>query len=337
MGRNESTIPQIQSLDTEQGGALYIQYVGSNAADQYSVRVSGGTPIAVLDLHGVTDAQQRLALTRTYVEQLEQQVAALKQSHDELHQGSGIAAVDFAYNEQDCILGATDIVLDQMMYSVSAQQLLAGLSGSLDEKARQLCDSLDAMDQMMTVFYQHKGLTDAADAGEKNRLPAQHLNIRYHRMFAGAFMYAAGNHIGIGWGSVPGLAQGSPMVLDENGRYTGGQWFGWGIAHEIGHNINQGSYAVAEVTNNYFSQISQSYEGVRFGYDAVYEKVTSNTTGPSSDVFTQLAMYWQLHLRTTPAMSIRCTTAMRKLPPIASLPVWTAIRATRLRHPERWP
>ena len=214
MGRNEITIPQIQSLDTEQGGALYIQYVGSNAADQYSVRVSGGTPIAVLDLHGVTDAQQRLALTRTYVEQLEQQVAALKQSHDELHQGSGIAAVDFAYNEQDCILGATDIVLDQMMYSVSAQQLLAGLSGSLDEKARQLCDSLDAMDQMMTVFYQHKGLTDAADAGEKNRLPAQHLNIRYHRMFAGAFMYAAGNHIGIGWGSVPGLAQGSPMVLD---------------------------------------------------------------------------------------------------------------------------
>ena len=130
MGRNEITIPQIQSLDTEQGGALYIQYVGSNAADQYSVRVSGGTPIAVLDLHGVTDAQQRLALTRTYVEQLEQQVAALKQSHDELHQGSGIAAVDFAYNEQDCILGATDIVLDQMMYSVSAQQLLAGLSGS---------------------------------------------------------------------------------------------------------------------------------------------------------------------------------------------------------------
>lgn len=296
VGRNEITIPQIQSLDTEQGGALYIQYVGSNAADQYSVHVSGGTPIAVLDLHGVTDAQQRLALTRTYVEQLEQQVAALKQSHDELHQGSGIAAVDFAYNEQDCILGATDIVLDQMMYSVSAQQLLAGLSGSLDEKARQLCDSLDAMDQMMTVFYQHKGLTDAADAGEKNRLPAQHLNIRYHRMFAGAFMYAAGNHIGIGWGSVPGLAQGSPMVLDENGRYTGGQWFGWGIAHEIGHNINQGSYAVAEVTNNYFSQISQSYEGVRFGYDAVYEKVTSNTTGPSSDVFTQLAMYWQLHL-----------------------------------------
>ena len=296
VGRNEITIPQIQTLDTEQGGALYIQYIGSNASDQYSVRVSGGTPIAVLDLHGVTDAEQRLALTRTYVEQLEQQVAALEQTHKELHQGSGIGAVDFDYNEQDCILGATDIVLDQMMYSVSAQQLLSGLPGSPVEKAQQLCDSLDAMDQMILVFYQHKGLTDAADAGEKNRLPAQHLNIRYHRMFADAFMYAAGNHIGIGWGSVPGLAQGQPVVLDDSGRYVSGQWFGWGIAHEIGHNINQGSYAVAEVTNNYFSQISQSYEGVRFGYDAVYKKVTSNTTGPSSDVFTQLAMYWQLHL-----------------------------------------
>lgn len=296
VGRNEITIPQIHSLDAEQGGALYIQYIGNNASDMYSVRVSGGTPISLLDLHGITDPQERLERTRIYVEQLEQQVQTLEHNHNELHQSSGIDAVDFSYNEQNCILGATDIVLDQMMYSVSAQQILSGLSGTLDEKAQQLCDSLDAMDQMMTVFYQHKGLTDAADAGDKNRLPAQHLNIRYHRMFAGAFMYAAGNHIGIGWSSVPGLAQGEPIVLNEKGQYVSGQWFGWGIAHEIGHNINQGSYAVAEVTNNYFSQISQSYEGVRFGYKDVYEKVTSGTTGSSSNVFTQLAMYWQLHL-----------------------------------------
>ena len=40
-------------------------------------------------------------------------------------------------------------------------------------------------------------------------------------------------------------------------------------------------YAVAEVTNNYFSQISQISEGVRFSYDAVYDKVTSGTVGAS--------------------------------------------------------
>ena len=64
------------------------------------------------------------------------------------------------------------------------------------------------------------------------------------RMFAGAFMYASGNHIGIEWGST-GLAGGA----------AGMQSFGWGIAHEIGHDINQGAYAVAEVTNNYFAQL----------------------------------------------------------------------------------
>ena len=155
---------------------------------------------------------------------------------------------------------------------------------------------MDAMDQMMTLFYQHKGLTNLDGAGSANRLPSQHLNIRYMRMFAGAFMYAAGNHIGIGWDSVMGLAQGSPVVLDEDGRYQSGSFFGWGIAHEIGHNINQSSYAVAEVTNNYFSQISRIQEGVRFGYDAIYNKVTSGTLGAAGDVFTQLGLYWQLHL-----------------------------------------
>ncbi|MFR3493781.1 MAG: M60 family metallopeptidase [Blautia sp.] len=35
-----------------------------------------------------------------------------------------------------------------------------------------------------------------------------------------------------------------------------GRYFGWGIAHEIGHNINQSAYAYAEVTNNYFAVLA---------------------------------------------------------------------------------
>ena len=118
-------------------------------------------------------------------------------------------------------------------------------------------------------------------------------------MFAGAFMYASGNHIGIEWGSVPGLSAAVPVQADENGKYQSGRYFGWGISHEIGHNINQGSYAIAEVTNNYFAQLTKSEDSndtVRFQYDDVYEKVTSNTVGRPSNVFTHLAMYWQLHL-----------------------------------------
>ena len=292
VGRNEITVPELTTMDVEHGGALYLQFTGSNTADQYSVRVSGGEKIPVLDLYVITDSQQRLERVTAYLEEMEQAAATLESRHEQLHGESG-----HAYDPQTCTLNTTDILLDQMMLSVPITQVLAGLgSGSSADKAHRLLDSMDAMDQMMTLFYQHKGLTNLAGAGSSNRLPSQHLNIRYMRMFAGAFMYAAGNHIGIGWDSVTGLAQGTPVVLNEDGSYKSGSFFGWGIAHEIGHNINQSSYAVAEVTNNYFSQISKISEGVRFGYDAIYSKVTSGTLGAASDVFTQLGMYWQLHL-----------------------------------------
>ncbi|MDE5754226.1 MAG: M60 family metallopeptidase, partial [Oscillospiraceae bacterium] len=151
---------------------------------------------------------------------------------------------------------------------------------------------------MMYLFYQHKGLnasaTDAVD-----QIPKGHLNIRYQRMFSGAFMYASGNHIGIEWGSVGGMVNAVPVVSDENGKYVGGHYFGWGIAHEIGHNINQGSYAVAEITNNYFAQLAQAQDtntGMRFQYDNIYSKVTSGAKGSCPNIATQLGMYWQLHL-----------------------------------------
>ena len=291
VGRNEIMVPELVSFDAEHGGALYVQYTGKNSADEYAVRVSGGVQIPTLDLYGIDDTAERKARVTAYVEALENYAAALESNHSALHDGHG------AYDAQTCILNTTDVMLDQMLYSVPVTQLLAGLGGSsTSQRAETLLASVDAMDQMMLLFYQHKGLTDLAGAGDRNRLPSQHLNIRYMRMFAGAFMYAASNHIGIGWDSVTGLATGNPVVLGDDGSYQSGNYFGWGIAHEIGHNINQGNYAVAEVTNNYFSQISQIHEGLRFGYDAIYEKVTSGTTGHAGDVFTQLGMYWQLHL-----------------------------------------
>ena len=157
---------------------------------------------------------------------------------------------------------------------------------------------MQAMEDMMYLFYQHKGLNaNATDA--RDRVPKGHLNIRYQRMFSGAFMYASGNHIGIEWGSAPGMTGAVPVQADSQGRYVSGCYFGWGIAHEIGHCINQGTYAVAEVTNNYFAVLAQAKDengSVRFQYENVYDKVTSGAKGAASNVFTQLGMYWQLHL-----------------------------------------
>lgn len=300
VGANEIAIPALNSsIDAETGGALYVQYTGSNQNDRYAVRVSGGASVPVLDLYGVEDENVRLSRALEYIEALEEYTAQMEQLHNDIHKNSGNKYSDFQYDEPNCILGASDIMLDTMMLSLPASRIAAGFgSGALEDKAETLLSGLKSMEDMMYLFYQHKGLNESAP-DSVNQIPKGHLNIRYQRMFSGAFMYASGNHIGIEWGSASGMVNCTPVAADESGRYVSGRYFGWGIAHEIGHCINQGSYAVAEITNNYFAVLAQakdSNDSVRFQYDNVFDKVTSGTKGSASNVFTQLGMYWQLHL-----------------------------------------
>lgn len=298
VGSNVIDIPKIWSIDKESGGALYVQYTGSSASDRYAVRVSGGVKVPILDLYGVSD-EEKLARAEVYMTELADYAAKLESLHTENHAASYNTNVNrYDYEAQNCILGASDILLDNMLLSLPAAQILAGAgSGSASERAERAVTSLDAIEEMMNLFYQHKGLNKNASEAI-NRFPKGHLNIRYQRMFGSAFMYAAGNHIGIEWGSCPGMLSCRSVEFDENGRYISGNYFGWGIAHEIGHCINQGCYAVPEITNNYFAQLAQakdSNNGMRFTYKNIYGKVTSRTLGSSSNLATQLGMYWQLH------------------------------------------
>lgn len=299
VGRNDITIPRLASTNVESGGALYVQYTGNSANDKYAVRVSGGSAVPILDLYQVSDESERLARVKTYLQSLDTYIGTIESEHDKLHKNSDNKLVQYEFDNQNCILGASDIMLDTMMLSLPAQQIVAGSgSGTIDQRAQKVLNSMDAIEDMMHLFYQHKGLNNNASAAI-DKIPVAHLNIRYQRMFAGAFMYASGNHIGIEWGSTSGMMGGVPVQSDADGRYVSGQYFGWGIAHEIGHCINQGSYAIAEITNNYFSVLAQAKDtnnSVRFQYRNVYDKVTSNTKGRSSNVFTQLGLYWQLHL-----------------------------------------
>lgn len=302
IGRNEITLPKISTTDVEKGGALYIEYTGNNANDQYAVRVSGGTKFPILNVYRVSE-EERTKRIKAYIEELNTYVAQLQTKHGDAHSSSQNANLQYSYDAKTCILNTTDIVMDKMMLSLPASQVLAGLgSGNQEER---MANGIQAMDEMITLFYQHKGLTNSFAEGTdsaiiaKNHIPYRYLNIRYMKMFAGAFMYAAGNHIGIEWGSVTGMVGRNPVEFDENGKHISGQYFGWGIAHEIGHDINQGAYSHAEVTNNYFSILAQARDtnnSVRFQYPEVFKKVTSNTTGYANNVFTQLGMYWQLHL-----------------------------------------
>lgn len=303
VGANVINLPKKVAAGSELGGALYIQCVGANLNEKYSVRVDGGTHVPVLDLYKVTDENERMERTVEYINELDNYVPKMESLHNKVHKNAtdtNVAkCVAIDYDPKNCILGASDILLDTMMLSLPAQQILAGAgNGTVEERAKTMLDSMDAMEEMMYLFYQHKGLNSSAPSAS-NQIPKQHLNIRYQRMFSGAFMYAAGNHIGIEWGSTSSLMRGVPIESDENGRYISGNYFGWGIAHEIGHNINQGTYAVAEITNNYFAQLAQAKDtnaGMRFKYKNIYDKVTSGTKGDCSNIATQLGMYWQLHL-----------------------------------------
>lgn len=300
VGANTFKLSKSTIAGFESGGALYIQYQGaSNATDRYSVRVTGGSEVPFLDLYNVTDENERLEKTVDYIEKLDEYVPNIEAIHNETHKGSGNKYIDYDFDNKNCILGASDIMLDTMMLSLPAQQILAGAGkGSAEERAETILKSMTAMEDMMHLFYQHKGLSSTAP-NELDQIPKGHQNIRYQRMFSGAFMYASGNHIGIEWGSATGLINGVPIVSDEDGKYVSGHYFGWGIAHEIGHCINQGTYAVAEITNNYFAQLAQAKDtnnGMRFQYSNIYSKVTSGTKGSCPNIATQLGMYWQLHL-----------------------------------------
>lgn len=301
-GRNEITIPVVSSLACEHGGALYLQYTGDKGYNDYRVRILGATKIPVLRATGLTGTERRAAI-ETYVTELKTYATAVQASHNKVHKASTNPNVNsYAYDEKNCILNYTDITMDNMMYSFPATQVNKALGASATTAARadKLENALAGMETQIDYFYQFKGLNKAAT--DNDRYPKLRLNLRYHRMFTGAFMYAAGKHIGIEWGSTTEPFGLTPVTADSTGQKTGGSMTGWAIAHEIGHCINASAYQRVEVTNNVFAQIAkaassgETSSAFRSSYDKVYAGVVAGNVAHNGDLGVQLAQYWQLHL-----------------------------------------
>ena len=299
-GRNEITVPKIGADATERGGSLYLQYTGAKGDKNYTVRATGGAYIPVLNVDGITGAE-RTAAIETYVDELRDYAAQVETLHGQLHGADkDNTNVQYGYDAKNCFLNATEICLDNMMYSLPATQVWKAINAGGDPVG-ELEISLAAMEQMIDYFYQFKGLH--RDATGADAYPYTRLNIRYHQMFTGAFMYAGGKHIGIEFGSTDAVFGLNPIVTDEDGKYVSGNLTGWGIAHEIGHCINHPSYQRVEVTNNVFAQLAKTGTGneeatanFRTTYDNVYKAVATGTTGHTGNLAVQLGMYWQLHL-----------------------------------------
>lgn len=284
-GRNVIEIPQIGAQNTERGGSLYLTYSGSHP-EQVSLQARMGvTPIPTLELSDwyALNENDRREKIGAYVDALE------------AHTKTYTMASTGIYN-------ATEISMPNVLLSVAAQPVLNAVKpggASKEEAVNTLYNNVLAWEDMMHICNTTQGIDNTLENSDMQ----SRQNIRYMRMFAKAFMYAAGNHIGIGYGSVGGTACGKPIaMLPENA--TANSLFGWGLAHEIGHNMDK--LGKAEITNNIYSLMVQTYDGKQNTltsrleasnkYQRIYEKVAAGRPGMSNDVFTQLGMYWQLHL-----------------------------------------
>lgn len=331
VGKNEITIPESAfNMDCEKGGNLYLSFAKNyHEGQNVKVRVSGGTKTPHLDLNNIIanpskelEAKEKI---RTYIRTLKSYVATLPDRYtEEADKTNNI----YEYDPETSILNTTDIEGDRFTLSFTADQVLKGIESGLsteEQQVNRLYDTLCAWEQLMQVSYAQQGLLEEPidfngngqidntalpqlngksenQFFDENRAPRNRINIKYQRMFTGAFMYASSHHVGIGYGSIPEMMQGVPFRFDENGNLinTNGNLFGWGIGHEVGHVHDRPGLTYAETTNNILALITQTFNDIDSSrvegqMEAVYDRVTSQSEGvPKGTV--GLAMYWQLHL-----------------------------------------
>ncbi len=282
-GRNTFTVPKIGSQSTERGGSLYISYGGANP-HLINLHVRRATDIPVLELSGW------YAMTESARKQVISDYVA------ELNSYIGKAGVTESNKTTKC-LNVTEISTPTMLLSLPA--LAVKNSAPASGLAEALYNSVLAWEDVMYICNTTQGI-DGAYSG--NTMQTRQ-NIRCMQMFSGAFMYAAGSHIGVGYGSSAGLCGGAPIASLPSGA-AANSLFGWGIAHEIGHNMDK--LGKAEITNNLYSLMVQTYDGKQGTlrsrleasgkYQGIFNKTAQGLPGASNDVFVQLGMYWQLHL-----------------------------------------
>lgn len=284
-GRNVLSVEQIASVSTEKGGALYLTYSGTHA-DEIALRVitdnntSVKTPMLELsDWYELSESARKEKID-AYVAEVNAYVQA---NNSRLNQTS--------------IRNHTDIATPSFLLSIPVKEVATGLT------TESLYNAILAWEDVSYVVNTTQGIVDGNKESYQYPMESRQ-NIRYMRMFGSAFMYAAGDHIGIGYGSAANLVKGTPVSMLAGEAETNGL-YGWGIAHEIGHNMDK--LGRTEITNNLYSLMVQSYDGGDMTafttrlesedrYSAIFQKVAEARPGAANNVFVQLGMYWQLHL-----------------------------------------
>lgn len=172
-------------------------------------------------------------------------------------------------NSDSNIIDITEIVSDHAIVTVNAtraSEIFATYSPNT---------SVTKWSEFMDKLLIFAGIPqDESDPlfNEKN-LYIRH-NLRIAQPWTGAFMYAGGEHVGV--------LQGSQNVLIY------GSGFGWGVAHELGHALDNSKRTIGETSNNMWAKYNEAMiEGVgtRGDFASSTSALTNDNTYNSQSFF----------------------------------------------------
>lgn len=314
VGMKEIEIPEIIAEDVEKGGQVVARVTSGKSNATIKVRLAGVDEIPHLNVNNLINDESKKDEVKDkikiYIRELKKHVADLPNMYPKTVEPEDRKNNIYTYDAQTSTLNATDIEGDRFTLTLPASQILkgieAGLNGNESAEIERVYNALLAWEQQIQLGYAKKGVYETGeDIPENHVAPTTRMNIKYQRMMMGAAGYASSHHVGIGWGTVPGLMQGVPFKFDANENVTNkdeAKLYDGLINHEIGHVLDIGARTYDETSNNLMVALSTSMlnqDPSKLGkdtYKKMYEKSTSNTLGLSTDRNVVLGMLWQPHL-----------------------------------------
>lgn len=323
-GRTEITIPSIISANVEKGGQVMARVTAGSTSANIQIRLSGVTEIPHLNVNNLindsTKVDETKAVIRTYITDLKAYMADIKSMYPTSASDKDNANNIYTYDEQTSVLNTTDIEGDRFTLTLPASEILKGieegLEGDIDAQVERVYNALLAWEQEVQVGFAKKGVfeevqdfngngeIDSEDQAyfSKHRAPLTRLNIKYQRMMLGAAAYASSHHIGVGFGA-SSYIQGVPYKFSSMGTVINAEeahLYGDLIGHEMGHVMDIADRLYPETSNNLMTAITATMLDEDSPYasamDALYEKVTSNTIGLSTNRSVVVNMLWQTYL-----------------------------------------
>lgn len=324
-GVTEMEIPTIINEDVEKGGQVMARVTAGSREATVKIRLSGVEEIPHLNVNNLINdiskedeikesIRKYIRDLKTYVNELPSKYPASVKDEDKINN-------IYTYDKKTSVLNTTDIEGDRFTLTLPATEILAGieqnLNGNEELEVERVYNGLLAWEQEIKIGFAKKGVfeevmdfnNDGTIDDEDNsyfnvhKAPLTRLNVKYQRMMMGAAAYASSHHIGVGFGA-SSYIQGVPYKFDEKGNVINkdeAKLYGTLMGHEIGHAMDISDRTYAETSNNLFASITETMMNednplTSGSMQSLYEKVTSNTLGLSTNRSVVLGMLWQPYL-----------------------------------------